>query len=305
MAKDESIAAGILRTFANRTVTAVADYPCPMCGGPMYCFKASKMYQEGHPKFACPNPECKYREGQDDDIVTNLFTPEQLTQQSLRSDSIRYMKHNSVITDTSLWKKRFDDFVADNALEQRVLERSKKYVKAVVAGGNTHMVMGGETGVGKSHLAMSVLWEFLKQTDYQRLAKRTDSAGREYVSPVARHVLYVNFRDLLEVLKMGMNDKAIAKDMVGVMQEIKLAELVVVDDLGAESSNKDTATAYVTEQAMSIFEARQFKATVITTNLHKEQLAEAYDARIWSRLVENAQGFVLNFKGIPDHRLMK
>ncbi|MYV04432.1 hypothetical protein [Furfurilactobacillus milii] len=302
MADFATLESSISELFNNKHLMEKADYPCPICGGPMYCFKASKAYESGQPQFSCPNPECGYKEGQDDNIVGNVLSPEQLTEKSVRTGAIRYMKYHSVITDTSLWSHRFDDYVINNMAEQRVYDKSQNYVKAVVAGGNNHLVMGGETGVGKSHLAMSILWEFLKQTNYQRVTNRRDTAGREYESPVARHVLYVNFRDLLELLKLGMNDKNTAKDMAAVMKEIKLAELVVVDDLGAESSNRDEATAYVTEQAMSIFEARQYKPTVITTNLHKNELAAAYDARIWSRLAENSTGFVLNFAGIPDHR---
>lgn len=302
---DGTLAGTISKMFGNRKLVGVADYPCPICGGPMYCFKGSKMYQDGHPKYACPNPDCKYKEGSDDKIVRSVLTPEQLTMSSVRSDAIRYMKHNSVISNTGMWSKRFSDFIASNEVEQNVYNKSQAFVKQIVAGGTNHMIMSGETGVGKSHLAMSILWEYLRQTNYGKRVTRTDSAGRKYSSPTARHVLYCNFRDLLELLKQGINDKATGSMMTQVLNELKVAELVVIDDLGAELANRDVASPYAMDQALSIFEARQHKPTVITTNLHKNEIVNAYDARIWSRLTENSRGFILTFKGINDHRQME
>ena len=85
------------------------------------------------------------------------------------------------------------------------------------AGRNTPSDFNRGVGVGKSHLAIGCLNEILVKSNY------------------SKKVLFVSYRELLEQLKFAMNDEEARKAITGVaMSEIKAADVVVLDDIGAE-----------------------------------------------------------------------
>ncbi|MDN6626644.1 MAG: ATP-binding protein, partial [Pisciglobus halotolerans] len=147
----------------------------------------------------------------------------------------------------------------------------------------------GKTGVGKSHLSMGILQEVLEKSNYDKKC------------------LFINYRELLEQLKFAMNDEQVRKQITGVvMKDIKLADVVVIDDLGAELGsveNPTRATNFDLDTITSIMEARQDKATVITTNLTGKMISELYSDRIVSRIMDNSHGYTMSFKTSKDKRM--
>jgi DNA replication protein DnaC len=106
-----------------------------------------------------------------------------------------------------------------------------------------------QCGVGKSHLAMSTAWEVLEKSNYDK------------------RCLFISYAELLEQLKFAMKDEQARKTITGtLMAEIKSADLVVLDDLGAELGVKgNDSTNFNNDTLNRIVEARQNKATVLTT----------------------------------------
>lgn len=78
---------------------------------------------------------------------------------------------------------------------------------------------------------------------------------------------------------------------------------MIVDDLGAELGALDTntkATNFINRVLFDVFDGRQGKSTIFTTNLTGERLEGAYDERIVSRIFNNFRAIV--FKDTKDYR---
>ncbi len=150
------------------------------------------------------------------------------------------------------------------------------------------MILSGKSGVGKSHLAMSTAWEVLEKSNYDK------------------RCLFISYAELLEQLKFAMNDEQARKEITGsLMAEIKSADLVVLDDLGAELGvkqidDRNKSTNFNNDTLNRIVEARQNKATIFTTNLTGKEMSQAYGERILSRIMSNSQGFVMKIEGTSD-----
>ena len=102
-----------------------------------------------------------------------------------------------------------------------------------------------------------------------------------------------------------MKDEQARKTITGtLMAEIKSADLVILDDLGAELGVKgNDSTNFNNDTLNRIVEARQNKATVFTTNLTGKEMSQAYGERILSRIMSNSQGFVMKIEGTSDKRV--
>ena len=93
-----------------------------------------------------------------------------------------------------------------------------------------------------------------------------------------------------------MNDEQARKEITGsLMAEIKSADFVVLDDLGAELGvkqfdDRNKSTNFNNDTLNRIVEARQNKATVFTTNLTGKELSQAYGERIVSRIMNHSKG---------------
>ena len=93
------------------------------------------------------------------------------------------------------------------------------------------------------------------------------------------------------------------------MAEIKSADFVVLDDLGAELGvkqfdDRNKSTNFNNDTLNRIVEARQNKATVFTTNLTGKELSQAYGERIVSRIMNHSKGFVFSIKASKDKRIV-
>ena len=78
------------------------------------------------------------------------------------------------------------------------------------------------------------------------------------------------------------------------------ADLLIIDDFGAELSNQFTISCLY-----NLINTRQNKGlcTIISTNLSAEELAGKYEGRIYSRII-GADYTVLRFEG-NDHRISR
>ena len=118
--------------------------------------------------------------------------------------------------------------------------------------------------------------------------------------------MFISYREFLEQIKFSFNDKELRKQIQGsLMKDIKTADLVVVDDLGAElgGTKAGESTAFTNDIINSIFEARQNQATIITTNLVGKEMGKAYGQRITSRIFKNSEECWFLFSKTADKRL--
>ena len=117
------------------------------------------------------------------------------------------------------------------------------------------LLMQGKTGLGKTHLSLSIASEVLRK---------------------GYNVIYGSVPDLMRKLDKEKFEGGEVMDM------LETADLLILDDLGAEMDNR----LYVSV-LYSLINARMNASlpTVINTNLELRELERKYDERISSRLL--------------------
>lgn len=259
--------------------------PCPMCGSTMLVF-VNKATGQDRSQPACM--ACGYKVGVDGNAHSSESKIVALQKVSRRKDALAYMTHSSEVVDPAMFDNTFATFEARIPQQQKALAVAQKVARDIADGEPAHAMFTGDTGTGKSHLAMGILYEVLELTEYQR------------------KVMFIDFRELLGKLKVGFNDPNEFKVYnQSLMTEIKRADVVVIDDLGAEGGDGQRnyqPSQYNLETVTGIFQARNNRATIVTTNLSGSDLKMMYGDRVMSRIVNHSQGHVMRFDGMRDYR---
>lgn len=249
---------------------------CPNCGGTMYKWaKPTKTAKRAD--VVCPN--CRFYEHTTKEQEAN----QKIYAEKQKEKQLNYMKRNSIVNDNITLKYTLETYKNDNRESEQAKINAKFWLEALEKS-PVHIVLTGGTGVGKTHLSVAIANEYLKQSDY------------------SKKVIVINYRELLEQLKIGFNDSSVYKQLQGtILQEIKKADFVVIDDLGAELGaieKQAMPTQYNLDTLQSIVEARLNKATLFTSNFNSKELRRAYGERIFSRIVNNAmfEGKFLAFR---------
>lgn len=121
------------------------------------------------------------------------------------------------------------------------------------------VLMIGETGLGKTHLSLAIAAEVMKK---------------------GYSVLYTSSPDLFRKLQNEYYGKGEAD--VDTMELLLQANLVILDDLGAEMENQFTAA---TLYHIVNFRLNAGKPMIISTNLSSRELERRYSSRVASRLL--------------------
>jgi DNA replication protein DnaC len=166
---------------------------------------------------------------------------------------------------------------------------------------NGSVFLTGGPGTGKTHMAIGLMWEWLK--DNLRIESRGDGglvmwglnfkAGedRMYFIPT-----FLSASDLYSGLKESFDRKGPDSEQ-SLMKRYAGAALLVLDDVGAEQITdwKRSVLYSIVDQRY-----RDMKQTIITSNMSLDELSVRIDDRISSRIVE--MGAVITMAG-EDYRL--
>lgn len=218
---------------------------CPHCGGAGYYLEAVPY---GHPHFGVLFPcECKQRERED----------------RRRDELIR------ISNIEAFQEKTFETFSPDVPGVRRAFLRAREYARRPQG----WLVLFGNFGVGKTHLAAAIANDLLRH---------------------GGHVLFSVVPDLLDHLRSTFGpsseveyDKRFA--------DVRDAGVLILDDLGTES-----ATPWAREKLFQIINHRYNYAlpTVITSNRKPEDL----DPRIFSRMSDRTLCEELIIMDAQDYR---
>lgn len=198
----------------------------------------------------------------------------------------RWLRQRSIVTDKEMLNMTFDSFEEmdqeTTINKQKALNMARNYYK----GSKSNEILVGKFGTGKSHLAMAILNQV---NDYKDIK-----------------ALFVSMDELLRRIKSSFNvlDSSYTEDsMVNTLIE---ADLLVLDDLGAEVGSVDrntSATDFNVRVMNGILNGRTNKPTIFTTNLSKKELETVYDGRLVSRMFRGIkQKNVIVFKETTDKR---
>lgn len=180
-----------------------------------------------------------------------------------------YLKRLSIMDD-ELAEASFENFRTDTDRQKEVLEWAKEMGRYYYKGGQGNILLIGDTGRGKSHLAYSIV--------------KALSESQKTLATM------VNVMDLLAEIKSDFSQEQFWMD------KLKEVDYLVLDDLGAERSS-DWATSLI----YSILNKRS--RTIITSNLSPDKLSDRYGKRVASRILKGCtKERIMRFDGLEDER---
>lgn len=195
-----------------------------------------------------------------------------------------YLKRQSLVDRDEVFDYTFDNFKAKAGSVERQAKQGARmiageYLKYPDKKGNS--LLYGNAGAGKTHLAMAIL-----------------NAVNDNSDPMVR-CLFISVNKLIREMKNWFQDKTGIWSPKHVTDVVSKANLVVLDDLGAESAN-NMATSFVQDTIFDIYESNQ--RIITTTNLSLDELYRTYHSRLVSRMQESDRRKVIDFSKITDKR---
>lgn len=187
-----------------------------------------------------------------------------------------YFLKDFSLLDDDLASATFQNFKALTREQKEDLEAVRSQLKGYLDGQDYNIVLIGDTGVGKSHLAYAAL---------KALSDHTKKIG-----------LFINVVDLLAKIK---EDFSLESEYI---KRISEAEWLVLDDVGTEK-----VTEWSSGILYSILNKRT--KTIITTNLSPRDIMGTYGKRVYSRVFKKTglgttNEHVYQFKTQQDKRMM-
>ncbi|WP_367293379.1 ATP-binding protein [Liquorilactobacillus satsumensis] len=226
---------------------------------------------------ACATPGCGYKEA-DSKAKERRNENVDLTIKAYKNDAYGYLEKASVTSSLKVFSKSFANYSTGTVNEKRALTYARN-ISAKLCDETVHALLVGQTGTGKTHLAVGIMLDYLKRNNYMKKA------------------MFIDFPQLMDQLKMGISNDDIGKKVNQCLEEAKKCDLLVLDDLGAERDSD-----YSLSVVDTIFRARENESIVVTSNLAGNTYEERYGARTFGRLKMHGSGNTFSFNGIDDHR---
>lgn len=192
----------------------------------------------------------------------------------------------SILTDTNLLMASFGNYETSEHEEVSNKQRATTAFQKYREGESFNTWLTGSPGVGKSHLAMSILRN-LNETGEQN-----------------RSCLFVSVDEMLLRIRNSFNDHHSIYTENYFVELLTAVDHLALDDLGAETGGTGTtkkATDFTLRVLYAIANGRQNKPTIITTNLGRNELVNMYDPKLVSRLMKNT--YLIKFEETTDKRI--
>ncbi|WP_204101007.1 ATP-binding protein [Bacillus mycoides] len=193
---------------------------------------------------------------------------------------------HSLIKDETIKLARFSTFISECEEDENNLILAKKALTDYLNDIRFNLILVGKVGAGKSHIAYSIAHEMNEQSSDK--------------------VMYVTSSELFDFIRSTFNTQSCETEH-SITNMLISMDLLVIDDLGAELGDMEIndlkATAFVNRVLFKLFDGRQGKKTIITTNLTGEAIIKAYDERVTSRMFNTYRH--IEFKKTRDKRKRK
>ena len=250
---------------------------CPNCGRKMYRARAAIEKFGDETPAGCPY--CGYRE---DYKHTVDEQEQQLTAKALQSTAYGYLYKNSIFGDEHVITHSFANFMPNTPERMAAGKHARKIEKAITDGHYIHGCFTGSSGTGKTHLAMGIIYEFMRHKSYRP------------------HCQFINWNEYvsLNYQYTSGNDQMIGNKINNANFCSKKADLLVLDDIGMEKSS-----AYTLALLAKFAEYRASKSLIVTTNKSIGELKDFYSDNVISRIFAHSQGYTFEMGDIPDFRI--
>ena len=201
---------------------------------------------------------------------------QQEIKQAMLNKKYNTLYNRSILQDNTLLNATLDNYVVTQQEETKNKLMVIKSIEHYRDGETFNLILQGNQGAGKSHLAYATLRE---------------------LNSLETSCLFVNVESMLRLIKDSFSNresKYTENYFIELMSEV---DYLVLDDIGAETGAIDTdktATDFVQRVLYAITTTRQDKSTIITTNLKGETLFKMYDRKLVSRLFKKPKYIMFN-----------
>ena len=242
---------------------------CPNCGGTLTRPKVlSKVTGE---KMAGACIACGYKQPLTEGAARKKMTPAELTFKAHRVTASNFYATRSIFGNDTVMAKTFDNFDVVTSQQKQLMVFGVQLVNQLVRGEVVHGYLGGNTGVGKTHLANGIAHAYMEESQWTRKS------------------LFVDWREFLDQMKDGFGDdrRDVRQRVADTMKEFQRADLVILDDFGSE---RDTTSKFSRDIADRFWRTREDKSVIMTSNLLVSKIHERYGDRTYSRIAKYASG---------------
>ncbi|WP_394405121.1 ATP-binding protein [Streptococcus sp. 20-1249] len=178
----------------------------------------------------------------------------------------------------------FDNFIVETPEEKQLLDFVKEQTQKYLEGMNGNTLLTGATGVGKTHLAVS-------------LAKELNEAYKAKGEP--KSILFINLTEILREIRESF--KFTSKEGY-YSRMLKEADYLILDDLGVKLGNSSGQSKSAWEEEFIFDVLSHRNNTIITTNLSNDDIANLYSERVASRVRTGLDGNYFKVFSIKDKR---
>ena len=242
---------------------------CPNCGGTLTRPKVlSKVTGE---KMAGACIACGYKQPLTEGAARKKMTPAELTLKAHRVTASNFYATRSIFCNDTVMAKTFDNFDVVTSQQKQLMVFGVQLVNQLVRGEVVHGYIGGNTGVGKTHLANGIALAYMEESQWTHKS------------------LFVDWREFLDQMKDGFGDdrRDVRQRVADTMKEFQRADLVILDDFGSE---RDTTSKFSRDIADRFWRTREDKSVIMTSNLLVSKIHERYGDRTYSRIAKYASG---------------
>ena len=220
-------------------------------------------------------PTCKRKFIQEGDGEPFCFYCKIIADEDKRLAEETAKAHNEMImrkfTGDSLMNERLANCSFDNYMPASPeLDRAKlvvmKYANNFSKDNPVNLMLIGNYGTGKSHLAVSAVKVLLTR---------------------GKSCLFISVPKLFTKLKSTYNSDS-KETEAELLSHLEKMDLLVLDDVGAEKSTEENKEySWAKTKMFEIVDSRIGKHTIFTTNFSVEELLAMYGERNFSRMMEN------------------
>lgn len=255
---------------------------CPNCGGTLTRPKVLSKVTGDKMAGACI--ACGYKQPLTEGAARKKMTSAELTLKAHRVTASNFYATRSIFGNDTVMAKTFDNFDVNTSQQKQLMVFGVQLVNQLVRGEVVHGYLGGNTGVGKTHLANGIALAYMEESHWERKA------------------LFVDWREFLDQMKDGFGDdrRDVRQRVNDTMKEFQRADLVILDDFGSE---RDTQSKFSRDVADRFWRMREDKSVIMTSNLLVSKIHERYGDRTYSRIAKHASGNGLQIaENVQDYR---
>ncbi|WP_102694159.1 ATP-binding protein [Rummeliibacillus pycnus] len=260
----------IINSLQKNILMALTSNECLKHGKPMPIMMIDGV--EVCPKCELEKEDVKFRKKLSEEAIER--------ERNKRKNTLYY---RSFFRDKSIKDAGFKNFKIKTAEEAENLRLARQAVAHYKTKKVFTTLFQGNTGAGKSHLAMAIVRNL-----------------NETLNDV--ECVFVNVRSMIMEIKDSWRNEDNPHTSMYFADLLSRVDFLVLDDLGNESAD-DKANKTVLEILTEVLESRQDKATIITTNCTREQLERIYTKALISRTLKITA--LIIFEKTNDKRIKK